>query len=78
MRIRGQCHPSRALPPGKNPPVPTGEEVGWASEPFWTQRLQEKSCTSSGDRTLVTQSVDIVLFTELPHLLSSSVSLFIL
>jgi hypothetical protein len=32
-----------ALPPGKGPPVPTGQEAGWAPEPVWTQRLKEKS-----------------------------------
>jgi hypothetical protein len=25
--------PGRALPPGKGPPVPIGEEAGWAPEP---------------------------------------------
>jgi hypothetical protein len=24
-------------------PVPIGQEAGWASEPVWTQRLEEKS-----------------------------------
>jgi hypothetical protein len=44
--------PGRALPPDKEPPVPTVQEAGWAPEPVWTQRLQEKfSCASVGDRT---------------------------
>jgi hypothetical protein len=34
--------PGRALPPGKGPPVPIVQEAGWASEPVWTQRLEEK------------------------------------
>jgi hypothetical protein len=34
--------PGRALPPGKGPPVPIVQEAGWAPEPVWTQRLQEK------------------------------------
>jgi hypothetical protein len=33
----------RALPPGKGPAVPIGQEAGWAPEPVWTQRLEEKS-----------------------------------
>jgi hypothetical protein len=33
----------RALAPGKGPPVPIVQEAGWASEPVWTQRLEEKS-----------------------------------
>jgi hypothetical protein len=28
--------------PGKEPPVRSGQEAGWASELFWTQRLEEK------------------------------------
>jgi hypothetical protein len=35
--------PGRALVPGKGPPVPIVQEAGWAPEPVWTQRLQEKS-----------------------------------
>jgi hypothetical protein len=42
MEVSGQRHaPAALLPPGKGPPVPIGEEAGWASEPVWTQRLQE-------------------------------------
>jgi hypothetical protein len=43
--------PRRVLPPGKGPPVPIGQEAGWASEPVWTQRLEEKSRVSAGYRT---------------------------
>jgi hypothetical protein len=49
--------PGRALPPGKGLPVPIGQEAGWAPEPVWTQRLEEKSSASVGDRTPVVQSV---------------------
>jgi hypothetical protein len=35
--------PGRALPPGKGPLVPIVQEAGWAPEPVWTQRLEEKS-----------------------------------
>jgi hypothetical protein len=35
-------HPARALAPGKGPPVPIVQEAGWAPEPVWTQRLEEK------------------------------------
>jgi hypothetical protein len=41
--------PDRALPPGKEPPVPTVQEAGWAPEPVWTQRLEEKSSVSVGE-----------------------------
>jgi hypothetical protein len=41
----GECSASRpghALPPGKEPPVPTVQEAGGAPEPVWTQRVEEK------------------------------------
>jgi hypothetical protein len=49
--------PGRALPPGKEPLVPIGQEAGWAPEPVWTQRLQENSSALAGDRTSVVQPV---------------------
>jgi hypothetical protein len=49
--------PGRALPPGKGPSVSIVQEVGWAPEPVWTQRLEEKSlchCRRSNlDRPIV-------------------------
>jgi hypothetical protein len=42
---RGECsasRPGRALAPGKGPPVPIVQESGWAPEPVWTQRIEEK------------------------------------
>jgi hypothetical protein len=49
--------PGRALPPGKEPPVPIVQEVGWTLEPVWTQRLEEKFSASVGERTPAVQSV---------------------
>jgi hypothetical protein len=46
----------RALPPVMAPPVPIVQEAGWAPEPVWTQRLEEKSFSSAGDRTSFAQS----------------------
>jgi hypothetical protein len=46
----------RALPPGKGPPVPIVQEAGWAPEPVWTQRLEEKTFAPAGDRTLIARS----------------------
>jgi hypothetical protein len=34
--------PGLALAPGKGPPVPIVQEAGWAPEPVWIQRLEEK------------------------------------
>jgi hypothetical protein len=38
MGVSGQRHA-----PGKGPPVHSVEEAGWAPQPVWTQRLQEKT-----------------------------------
>jgi hypothetical protein len=48
--------PGHALVPGKGPTVPIVQEAAWAPEPVWTQRIEEKSFASAGDRTVV-QSV---------------------
>jgi hypothetical protein len=47
--------PGRALP-RERPPVPIVQEAGWAPEPVWTQRLQEKSFAPVGDRTPIALS----------------------
>jgi hypothetical protein len=57
MEVSGQRHaPAALLPPGKGPPVPIVQEAGWAPEPVWTQRLEEKSFALAGDRTPIVQS----------------------
>jgi hypothetical protein len=58
MGVSGQHHaPAVLYRRGKDPPVPIVQEAGWAPEPVWTQRLEEKSSASVGDRTPVVQSV---------------------
>jgi hypothetical protein len=47
----------RALPPGKGPPVPIVQDTEWAPDPVWTQRLEENSSDSVGDRTPVVESL---------------------
>jgi hypothetical protein len=50
----------RALAPGKGPPVPIVQEAGWAPEPVWTRRLEQKSfrlCRGSNLDRPVVQSV---------------------
>jgi hypothetical protein len=58
MGVSGQSHaPAALLPPGKGPPVPIGQEAGWAPEPVWTQRIEEKkSFAPAGDRTPIARS----------------------
>jgi hypothetical protein len=52
MGVSSQRHaPGALLPPGKGSPVHIVQEAGWASEPVWTQRLEEKSSASAGDLT---------------------------
>jgi hypothetical protein len=58
MGVSGQHHAPAALyPRGERTPVPIGQEAGWAPEPVWTQRLEEKSSASVGNRTPVVQPV---------------------
>jgi hypothetical protein len=60
--------PGRALAPGKGHPVSIVQEAGWAPEPVWTQRLEEKSfrlCRGSNLDRLVVQLV-ARHYTELP------------
>jgi hypothetical protein len=57
MGVSGQHHaPAALLSPGKGPPVPIVQEAGWAPEPVWTQRLEEKSFAPAGDRTSIARS----------------------
>jgi hypothetical protein len=81
MGVSGQRHaPAALLPPGKGPPVPIGQEAGWAPEPVWTQRLEEKSFAPAGDRTPIARSSspDTILpeLTRLPALYSFTVRKF--
>jgi hypothetical protein len=48
--------PGRTLPLEKGSPIPIGQKAGWAPEPVWTQRLEEKSFASVGDRTSIVRS----------------------
>jgi hypothetical protein len=56
MDVSGQLHAPAALPPGKEPLVPTELEAGWAPEPFWTRWWREKFSAPAGNRTLEPRS----------------------
>jgi hypothetical protein len=44
-------HPGRTLPPGKVSSVPIVQEAGWAPEPVWAQRLENKiPCLCRGSK----------------------------
>jgi hypothetical protein len=49
--------PRPRFAPRKGPPVLIVQEAGWASEPVWTQSLEEISFASARDQTPVVQSV---------------------
>jgi hypothetical protein len=53
MGVSGQHHAPAALYPTL---VPIVQESGWAPEPVWTQRLEEKSLVPVGDRTSIDRS----------------------
>jgi hypothetical protein len=57
MGVSGQRHAPTALYPGERTPGTHYTGAGWAPEPVWTQRLEEKSSASVGDRTPVVHSV---------------------
>jgi hypothetical protein len=56
MGMSGQHHVTAALPPGKEAPVPIGQEVGWTPEPGWTTWRREKYCPT-GIRTPAIQPI---------------------
>jgi hypothetical protein len=49
--------PRPRFPPGERiPPVSIVQEAGWAPEPFWTHRLEEKLFASTGVGTPIARS----------------------
>jgi hypothetical protein len=44
--------PRPRFAPGNGPPVPIVHGAGWAPEPVWTQKLEEKSSAPAGDQTM--------------------------
>jgi hypothetical protein len=57
MEVSGQLHATTALNLDLDPPVPIGEETGWASEPVWTLWRREKSLALARNRTLAVRLV---------------------
>jgi hypothetical protein len=57
----GQLQVPAALPTRKEllPPVPTGQEAGWAPEPVWTPQRTEIPLGLAGSQTLAVQPVAI-------------------
>jgi hypothetical protein len=58
--VDGQLPAPAALPQGKEPPVPLGQEAGWAAEPFGGAVVKRKITSprrESNLRTLIVQPV---------------------
>jgi hypothetical protein len=43
MGVSDQCHAQLHFIPGKELPVPDGQEAGWATKQVWMQRLEMSS-----------------------------------
>jgi hypothetical protein len=56
MGVSGQRHAPTVLYAWGRAPGNIGQESEWAPEPVWTERLEEKSFASAGDRTPISQS----------------------
>jgi hypothetical protein len=68
--VSGQLHISPALPPGKEPAVPTVQETEWAPQPVWTLWSIEKSVAPAPNRTSAVQ-LTARRYTELFRLLKN-------
>jgi hypothetical protein len=68
MEVSGQLHTIAALPPGKVPPVPTGQEADCAQELVWMLWSREKSLAPGQNRTPAIQPVAHAISTELSWL----------
>jgi hypothetical protein len=69
MEVSCKLHAPAALPPEKEPLVPTGQEAEWASEPVWTQWRGENSQYLPGLEPPTIQPVAQRYTTELTWLL---------
>jgi hypothetical protein len=56
--------PGRALPPGKEPPVPTVQEAGWAPEPVCSQTLSRPDMQSKLHTVRVLQKLIVALLVK--------------
>jgi hypothetical protein len=50
-RVQILLHDPTALPPGKDPPVPTEQEAGWTPGPVWTLSRKENYLVPAGNPT---------------------------
>jgi hypothetical protein len=55
MEVSGEPHTPAILRPGKQCPVPSVQEAGWAPEPIWILWRRKKSIASARNQTLTDQ-----------------------
>jgi hypothetical protein len=67
LDVSGQLHGPTALPTGKQLPVPTGYEAGWAPKPVW--RLWKKEKYRPGIEPWPSNPQPVAIPTELSRLL---------
>jgi hypothetical protein len=46
--------------PGEWTPVPPVQEAGWAPEPVWKQRVEEKTVAFAGDRYVISEKIELL------------------
>jgi hypothetical protein len=64
MEVNGQIHAPAVLHPRREPPVPIGQEAGWASEPVSSTLWRRENLTPAENQTPVIHPV-ARLYTEL-------------
>jgi hypothetical protein len=69
MEVGGQLHTLAALPPGKEPPVPTGQVAGWPQSQSRDGSEERNSQPLPGLKLLIIQPVAQHYNNELFHLL---------
>jgi hypothetical protein len=64
MEVSGQLHAPAALPPGNEPPITIGQEVGWASELMEYTLLILLKTKRSKHRSLGTEKDEVSEFSS--------------
>jgi hypothetical protein len=67
--LSGHLHAPVALPAGKEPPIPIGQEAGWAPETVWTLEKRKKCLALARNQTPAVQLVAL-RYTDLVSRLS--------
>jgi hypothetical protein len=74
MEVSGQLHAPAALPPGEEPPVPIGQEAGWAQRRSGRGGEEINSHPLTGLELLTIKPVAQSYTTELSQFVPSSLN----